>query len=337
MIYNTFAVDLGTNNIKIYNSAADRISVQKNMIAVENRKNMIAFGDSAYEMYEKAPASIHVSRPISCGVIADIQNMEKLMKSFVSYEFKGAVRPADYFIAIPTDVTEVERRAFYDLIRDAGIRAKKIMGVEKAIADGLGMGIDVKNSQGVMIVDVGYDTTEISILSLGGIVLSRLIKVGGHVFDNSIVGAVRREFNLVIGTKTAEGVRISLHELGENEGLATVYGRDIVTGLPVERTLSHEFVSASLKENFRTIVDNIKVVLERTPPELSADIYRHGLFLTGGACQEEGLAEAIAEEVRLRVNVAESPINTCAIGLSQVIKKQNYRSLAYTIEGMGRR
>lgn len=181
MIYNTFAIDLGTNNIKIYNSAQDHITVQKNMIAVENRKNMIAFGDSAFEMYEKAPANIKVSRPVSYGVIADIHNMEKLIRSFIGYEFRGAVRPADYFIAIPTDVTEVERRAFYDLIKDSGVRARRIMGVEKAVADGLGMGIDVKNSQGVMVVDVGYDTTEISILSLGGIVLSKLIKVGGHV------------------------------------------------------------------------------------------------------------------------------------------------------------
>lgn len=333
---NTFAIDLGTNNIKIYNAATDKIMVQKNMIAIENKKNMIAFGDSAYEMYEKSPANIRVSGPITNGVIANINNMERLIKSFITYENKGAVRAADYFIAVPTDVTEVERRAFYDLLKDAGIKAKKILAVEKAVADGLGMGIDVKNSQGVLVVDVGYDTTEISILSLGGIVLSKLIKVGGHVFDTSIVNAVRREYNLVIGSKTAEGVRISFDDISKNEGKATVYGRDIVTGLPVERTLTHEFVSQSLQENFHTIVDNIKVILERTPPELSADIYRHGLFMTGGACQEEGLADAVAEEVRLRVNIAESPINSCALGLSQVIKKSNYRSLAYTIEGLGK-
>lgn len=336
MINNTFAIDLGTSNIKVYNAATDKIMVQKNMIAIQNRKDLIAFGDSAYEMYEKAPANIHVSGPITNGVIADIHNMELLMKSFIGYEFKGSVKPADYFIAIPTDVTEVEKRAFYDLVRDSGVRAKKIMAVEKAIADGLGMGIDVKNSQGVLVVDVGYDTTEISILSLGGIVLSKLIKVGGHAFDTSIVSAVRREYNLVIGMKTAEGVRISFNDLSQNEGKATVYGRDIVTGLPVEHTLTHEFVANTLKENFRTIVDNIKVILERTPPELSADIYRHGLFMTGGACQEERLAEIVSEDVKLRVNLAESPINTVALGLSQVIKKNNYRSLAYMIEGLGK-
>ena len=332
----SFAIDLGTNNIKIYSSAGERIMVQKNMIAIENKKRMIAYGDATYEMFEKAPGNISVTAPMSSGVIADIRNMEQLLKAFMQEVQGGPLRPGDYFIAIPTDVTEVEKRAFYDLVRDAGIRARKIMAVEKAIADGLGMGIDVKNSQGVLVVDVGYDTTEISILSLGGIVLSRIIKVGGHVFDASIVSAVRREFNLVIGMKTAESVRIAFNDITQNEGKAVVYGRDIVTGLPMERTLTHDFVSESLKENFRVIVDSIKLILERTPPELAADIYRHGLFLTGGASQEEGLAQEMSNEIRLAVNLAESPVNSVALGISQVIRKSQYRSLAYTIEGLGK-
>ena len=139
----SFAIDLGTNNIKIYSSAGERIMVQKNMIAIENKKRMIAYGDAAYEMFEKAPGNISVTAPMSSGVIADIRNMEQLLKAFMQEVQGGPLRPGDYFIAIPTDVTEVEKRAFYDLVRDAGIRARKIMAVEKAIADGLGMGIDV--------------------------------------------------------------------------------------------------------------------------------------------------------------------------------------------------
>ena len=329
---NTFAIDLGTNNIKIYNAATDKIMVQKNMIAIENKKNMIAFGDSAYEMYEKSPANIRVSGPITNGVIADINNMERLIKSFITYENKGAVRAADYFIAVPTDVTEVERRAFYDLLKDAGIKAKKILAVEKAVADGLGMGIDVKNSQGVLVVDVGYDTTEISILSLGGIVLSKLIKVGGHVFDTSIVNAVRREYNLVIGSKTAEGVRISFDDISKNEGKATVYGRDIVTGLPVERTLTHEFVSQSLQENFHTIVDNIKVILERTPPELAADIMKSGIHLTGDGARLFALDRFISESLGIPVLLARDPGDCCILGIGylteniQLVTPQDKRS-----------
>ncbi|MDE5678891.1 MAG: rod shape-determining protein, partial [Lachnospiraceae bacterium] len=169
MANNAFGIDLGTNNIKIYSRNDDSVMVEKNMIAVENKNNIFAYGNSAFEMYEKAPANIHISYPLCNGVIADIKNMETLVRYFLSDLMKGNVRPADYYIAVPTDVTEVEKRAFYDLIRDANVRARKIMVVEKAVADGLGMDIDVKNSQGVLVVNVGYDTTEISILSLGGI------------------------------------------------------------------------------------------------------------------------------------------------------------------------
>ena len=232
MANNAFGIDLGTNNIKIYNRNDDNIMIEKNMIAIENKNTLFAYGNSAFEMYEKAPSNIHISYPLSNGVIADIKNMETLVKYFIGDLQKGNTKPSDFFIAVPTDVTEVEKRAFYDLVKGANVKAKKIMVVEKAVADGLGLDIDVKNSQGVLVVNVGYETTEISILSLGGIVLSRLIKVGGMKFDDAIRAAVRREFSLIIGGKTAENVKIALKELEEEGKGAIVYGRDIVTGHP---------------------------------------------------------------------------------------------------------
>ena len=336
MAINAFGIDLGTNNIKIYNRNEDSIMVEKNMIAIENKNTLFAYGNSAFEMYEKAPGNIHISYPLSNGVIADIKNMETLIKYFITDLQKGNVKPADYYIAVPTDVTEVEKRAFYDLIRDANVKAKKIMVVEKAVADGLGMDIDVKNSQGVLVVNVGYETTEISILSLGGIVLSRLIKVGGSKFDEAIRAAVRREFSLIIGGKTAEYVKIALNELETESKGAVVYGRDIVTGLPVEREIPTKLVDESLEEHFNTIVDNVKVILERTPPELAADIYRHGIYLTGGASQVGHLADRLLVGTGLKVNVSENPIASVAIGLSKIIKEDNYKTVAYAIEGMSK-
>lgn len=336
MANNAFGIDLGTNNIKIYSRNDDSIMVEKNMIAVENKNNIFAYGNSAFEMYEKAPANIHISYPLCNGVIADIKNMESLVRYFLSDLTKGNMRPADYYIAVPTDVTEVEKRAFYDLIRDANVRARKIMVVEKAVADGLGMDIDVKNSQGVLVVNVGYDTTEISILSLGGIVLSRLIKVGGLKFDDAIKNAVRREFSLIIGGKTSENVKIALKSLEEENTGAVVYGRDIVTGLPVEREIPTSLVNESLEEHFNTIIDNIKVILERTPPELAADIYRHGVYLTGGASQVSHLGEKIAKGTGLKVNVSENPLESVVVGLSKIIKDENYKTVAYAIEGMSK-
>ncbi|MDO5020244.1 MAG: rod shape-determining protein [Lachnospiraceae bacterium] len=336
MLNNVFGIDLGTNNIKIYNRADDTILVEKNMIAIENKNNVFAYGDSAFDMYEKAPSNIHISYPLSNGVIADIHNMEKIVRFFLNDLTGNSIKSADYYIAVPTDVTEVEKRAFYDLIRDANVKAKKIMVVEKAVADGLGLDIDVKNSQGVLIVNVGFDTTEISILSLGGIVLSRLIKVGGQKFDDAIRAAVRKQYNLIIGGKTAESVKISLADLErENKG-AIVYGRDIVTGLPVERELPTAMIDESLIEHFYTIIDNIKVILERTPPELAADIYRHGIYLTGGASQVSHLAELIQKGTGLKVNVSENPITSVALGLSKIIKDDNLKTVAYSIEGMNK-
>ena len=336
MLNNVFGIDLGTNNIKIYNRADDTILVEKNMIAIENKNNVFAYGDSAFDMYEKAPSNIHISYPLSNGVIADIHNMEKIVRFFLNDLTGNSIKSADYYIAVPTDVTEVEKRAFYDLIRDANVKAKKIMVVEKAVADGLGLDIDVKNSQGVLIVNVGFDTTEISILSLGGIVLSRLIKVGGQKFDDSIRAAVRKQYNLIIGGKTAEHVKISLADLEKENKGAVVYGRDIVTGLPVERELPTAMIDESLIEHFYTIIDNIKVILERTPPELAADIYRHGIYLTGGASQVSHLAELIQKGTGLKVNVSEYPITSVALGLSRIIKDDNLKTVAYSIEGMNK-
>ncbi len=333
MANNVFGIDLGTNNIKIYNLASDSVLIEKNMIAIENKNTLFAYGDSAYEMYEKAPSNIHISYPLNNGVIADIQKMEILIRQFITDLSKGTLKPADFVVAVPTDATEVEKRAFYDLIRDAGVKAKRILVVEKAVADGLGMDIDVKNSQGVLVVNVGYETTEISILSLGGIVLSKLIKVGGCKFDDAIRSAVQKTYSLIIGGKTAESVKMQLGALEQAGTPAVVYGRDIVKGLPVEREIPTQLALDAMEVHFRTIIDNVKVILERTPPELGADIYRHGIYLTGGASSVAHFAEKMSNDTGLKVNVAQNPLESVVIGISKIIKDENYKSIAYSIQG----
>lgn len=333
---NAFGIDLGSGNIKIYNSADDSILNEKNIIAIQNKDTLFAYGDSAFEMYEKAPGNIHISYPLTNGVIADIKNMQTVLRCFINDLTGGRYTNADYYISVPTDVTEVEKRSFYDLVKDANIKAKKIMVVEKAIADGLGLDIDVKNSQGVLVVDIGFATTEISILSLGGIVLSKLIKVGGQKFDEAIRAAVRKEFNLMIGGKTAEKVKISLTRLEQEGRNAIVYGRDIVTGLPVEREIPTHLVDQALREHFDTIIDNVKVILERTPPELAADIYRHGIYVTGGSALTNHLGELISSGTNLSVNIADNSADSVCCGLARVIRDDNFKSVAYSIQGMSK-
>lgn len=326
---NSFGIDLGTSNIKIYDGNDGHTLIEKNMIAVNDNDELFAYGDSAYEMYEKAPANIHLSYPLCNGVIAELKYEQILVRNFLTDMMKGNCHPADYYVAIPWDITEVEKRAFYDLVKDANVKAKKIMIVEKAVADGIGMNIDVLNAQGVLVVNVGFDTTEISILSLGGIVLSKLIKVGGLKFDDSIRNAIRTEYSLIVGGKTAAGVKNSLRELEENGDSAVVYGRDIVTGLPVERAIPTDLIDSCLKENFATIIDNVRVILERTPPELAADIYKHGLYLTGGTSQTAGLVEQLAAGTGLKVNLSDSPMTSVVNGLAKIIEDDHYRTVAY--------
>ncbi|MCQ2493096.1 MAG: rod shape-determining protein [Lachnospiraceae bacterium] len=333
---NAFGIDLGTNNIKIYSMADDNIMVQKNMIAIQNKKNLFAYGDSAYEMYEKAPENIKVSFPLMNGVISDLNNMETLIRYFISDLQDGSLKPADFVIAVPSDITDVEKRSFYDLLKEANVKARRILVADKAVLDGLGMGLDIKSSQGVMIVDIGYETTEISVLSLGGIVISKLLKIGGAKFDEIIKQTVRKEYNLLIGNKTAEIIKNSQIELEAEEKGALVYGRDIVLGLPVEREIPTDLVDRCLKDSFATIIDNIKMILERTPPELAADIYRNGIYLTGGASQVNHLVERVANGTNLKVNITDDPIVTVAEGLGRVFRESNYQSIAYSVEGMGK-
>ena len=335
MSTSAFGIDLGTYNIKIYNGFNETISSQKNMIArqkIMNKKNLFAYGDHAFEMYEKAPQNITVSFPVINGVIADINHMQILLRNFINDAMNGNIKGADYYISVPTDITEVEKRAFYDLVKESNVKARNIYIVEKAIADGVGLDVDVVNSQGILVVNIGYETTEISILSMGGIVLSRLIKTGGKKFDESIRNMIRKEYNLLVGIKTAEKVKIALPELKENKEDAVVYGRDIVTGLPVERSIPTNLVEKAMNENFEFIIDSVRVILERTPPELGADIYRKGIFLTGGSAGIGDLHEQISQSTGLKVNFSVNGEESVAYGLSQIIKTDSLRSVVSSMQ-----
>ena len=339
MPVNAFGIDLGTSNIKIFNGMTDTIASRKNMIAVQkmqNHKTVMAYGDEAFEMFEKAPANITVSQPVTNGVIAEIQHSQLLLHRFIMDEEEGYLRSADFFLSVPTDITEVEKRAFFDLVKDSNVKARNIFVVEKAIADGIGLNVDLNHSQGILVVNIGYETTEISILSLGGIVLSRLIKIGGKKFDESIRNIIRKEYNLLIGTKTAEKIKIALPDLEEAEEDAIVYGRDIVTGLPVERAIPTVLIERAMHENFETIIDSVRIILERTPPELGADIYKRGIYLTGGSAKIGDLHVLISENTGLKVNISPLGEDSVAFGLSQIIKNEHYRNVAYSMEDFSR-
>ncbi len=327
MANNYFGIDLGTSKICIYNHEKKRVFVERNMIAVENKKNVIAYGDSAYEMFEKAPDNIAVTAPLTNGVISDINNMQELLRLFISEITKGNYKNSDYILSIPHDVTEVERRAFGELIEDSPLKARNIYVVEKSIACAIGLNIDVKNSQGVMIVDVGYNTTEISILSFGGIVKSKLIKIGGNKFDDLIKATLRKEYNLHIGSKSAESLKMQITELKQTGQYGVVYGRNVASGLPVECNVDPLIIENCLKESFNTITDNVKELLESTPPEIGANIFKQGIYITGGGSLVSNLCQNVANGTGLKVNTSENAESSVIFGIAEIIRNKKFRNL----------
>ena len=233
-------------------------------------------------------------------------------------------------MALPT---EVQDRVFTTLIQDAGLKARSINMIDMPVAAGLGLGINVKEAQGVLVVDIGADTTEVSILSLGGIVISRLIKVGGNQIDEAIVSAIRREHNYFIGSKTAEQVKKQLAyavipENAEEEKMK-ICGRNMVLGLPAVLEIDAKFVSESIKDVLKQIMDTVKVILERTPPELGVDMIQNGIFLTGGGSQLKNLDLMIHNKTGINVVKDEDPEQCVARGLARVINEREFRSLTF--------
>lgn len=324
-----FGIDLGTSMIKVYKKDNGIVLDEKNVIAIANRKNMIAVGNEAYEMFEKAPINIVVSYPVKNGVIADIANMQALLNKFLK-DINGTRHGVQFLIAVPTDVTEVEKRAFYELIANSNAKAKSIGMIDKPVAAAFGIGLDITNARGVMTVDIGADTTEISIMSLGGIVLSKLIPVGGNKLDESIKLFVKKKYNLVIGNKTAEVIKKSLSSaLPTDEVSVKVYGRNVVSGLPSEMEIMSSMVYEAVKEHFYTIIDSIKIILERTPPEISSDIIDSGIYITGGSAHIRNLDKLIAEQTDLKINVCQDPENSVVNGLGAIIQDPTLATLAY--------
>ncbi len=330
-----FGIDFGTSTIKIYRKNDGVIFDQKNIIALCNNEVM-AIGDEAFEMLGKAPDNFLVTYPVKNGVIADIANMLALLnKAFKHIADKsGKITGADIIVAAPTDVTEVEKRAFFDLAASSIAKPKKVRVVEKPIADAIGSGLDVMNASGVMVVNIGADTTEISIMSLGGIVLSKLVTTGGNKFDELIISNVKKKYNLIIGNKTAETIKKKLaYAIEPEHETIKVYGRDVMSGLPTEAEIDSEFVYETITESLHAIVDAVRIILEKTPPEISSDIIDSGIYITGGSANIKKIDELFARETELEVKVAEDPANTVVNGLGRILEDSSrYDCLAFSLK-----
>ena len=334
MTNNVYGIDLGTCNMKVYCKATNKILNEKNTIALGNKDEIYAYGDEAYAMYEKAPEVINVTFPVVSGVIADFDNLQNMLQIFLEKHTKGKVKGAEYIVAVPTDITEVEKKAFFDMFyRSKPLKPKSVLLCEKPIADAVGLGLDVNEPTGIMVVDMGADTTEISVISLGGLVLSDLLHFGGNKIDESIITFVKRKFNLVIGQKTAQSLKETLGSgVPGNTDTMVIVGRDVVSGLPIEMELSGEVVYEAIKDNLNNICNSIKMILEKTPPELAKDIIHSGIYITGGSSQINNLDVLFKQITGIEINTCEAPEECVVRGLVKIVSDSKYKHLAFSMK-----
>ena len=333
MTNNVYGIDLGTCNMKVYCKATNKILNEKNTIALVNKDQIYAYGDAAYAMYEKAPEMIQVTFPVVGGVIADFNNLQAMIQVFLEKQVKGKLKGAEFIVAVPTDITEVEKKAFFDMFYKSKLKPKSVLLCEKPIADAVGLGLDVNEPTGIMIVDIGADTTEISVISLGGLVLSDLLHSGGNKIDESIITHVKRKYNLVIGQKTAQSMKEQLGSgVPGNTDTMIVVGRDVVSGLPIEMEMSGAVVYEAIKDNLNSICNSIKMILEKTPPELAKDIIHSGIYITGGSSQIHDIDQLFRQITGIEINTCEEPEECVVRGLNKIVSDSKFKHLAFSMK-----
>lgn len=330
MLLNTYGIDFGTSYLKIFNMNKKSILKERNIIALDSDNKVLAVGDEAYVMYEKAPESINVSYPISGGVITSIDNTKTILKKYIGSGVGLFSKTCDYIITLPTDITEVQKRAFQKLITSSSIFARKVYVVEKAIADAIGMGVNIDRPDGVMLIDIGADTSEISVISMNTVVHSTMINIGGNKIDEAIQNYLKKTYNFLIGLKTAENLKkINLCALTEvPDKYFKVAGFDMINSLPVEKEISQNELVEPICECLNAVIAGMKATLEKTPPELSADILKNGIYLTGGSSQLRRIADYFETNSGIKVHLTDSPSESAIRGLSLIICNPNFRSLA---------
>ena len=320
------AIDLGTANTLVYVKGRGIVLAEPSVVAiadVKGRKHVLAVGEEAKHMLGRTPGNISAIRPLRDGVIADFEVAEEMIKHFIRkvHNRRGFASPL-IIICVPSGSTAVERRAIQESAESAG--ARKVLLIEEPMAAAIGAGLPVTEPSGSMVVDIGGGTTEVAVISLGGIVYARSVRVGGDKMDDAIISYMRRHHNLLIGETTAERIKKEIGTARTPEdgvGLAIdVKGRDLMQGVPREVRISEKQAADAVAEPVAQIVEAVKVALEATPPELAADIADKGIMLTGGGALLRGLDLEIRDHTGLPVTVADDPLSCVALGCGKVLE-----------------
>lgn len=316
MFAKDIGIDLGTANVLIHVKGKGIVLNEPSVVAIDrNTKRVLAVGEEARQMVGRTPGNIVAIRPLKDGVIADFDITEAMLKYFInSLNVKGFLSKPRILICCPTNITSVEQKAIREAAEKSG--GKKIYLEEEPKVAAIGAGMDIFQPSGNMVVDIGGGTTDVAVLSMGDIVTSESIKIAGDIFDNDILQYIKKEYKLLIGERTAENIKITIGTVfpDSRKEEMDIRGRDMVTGLPRTITIHSEEIERALRESVSVIVQAAKNVLEKTPPELSADIIDRGVIITGGGALLHGMDHLLMEELKVPVLIAEAPMDCVAIG-----------------------
>lgn len=321
MFSKDIGIDLGTANVLIYVKGKGVILNEPSVVAMDRKTNqVIAVGEEARKMIGRTPENIEAIRPLKDGVIADFDVTEIMLKHFIDrLKVKGFMNKPRILICCPTNVTSVEQKAIREAAEKSG--GKRVFLEEEPKVAAIGAGLDIFQPSGNMVIDVGGGTTDIAVLSMGDIVTSESIRIAGDVFDNDILQYIKRQYKLLIGERTAEEIKIEVGTVYKNSRKEemTIRGRDMVSGLPRVITIHSAEIEEALRESVNLIVVSAKNVLEKTPPELSADIIDRGIFLTGGGAMLHGIEQLLAEELEVPVFISDNPMDSVAKGTGMLL------------------
>lgn len=316
MFSKDIGIDLGTANVLIHVKGKGIVLNEPSVVAIDKKTNkVLAVGEEARQMVGRTPGNITAIRPLRDGVIADFDVTEAMLRHFINkLNVKGFLAKPRILICCPTNITSVEQKAIREAAEKSG--GKKVYLEEEPKVAAIGAGMDIFQPSGNMVVDIGGGTTDIAVLSMGDIVTSESIKVAGDVFDNDILQYIKKEYKLLIGERTAEAIKMTIGTVfkGSRNDTMDIRGRDMVTGLPRTITIHSEEIERALHESVAMIVQSAKNVLEKTPPELSADIIDRGVIITGGGALLHGMDQLLIEELKVPVFIAERPMDCVAIG-----------------------
>lgn len=323
---NDMGIDLGTATTLVYLKNQGIVLCEPSVVAVQaGTTNVLAVGEEAKRMLGRTPGNIVAIRPMRHGVITDFEISEAMLRYFIKKvnKAKPLIRPR-IVIAIPSGITEVEKRAVKDSALHAG--AREVFMIEEPMAAAIGVGLPIQEPSGNMIIDIGGGTTEMAVVSLAGVVFSKSVRVGGDELDEAIINALKKNYNLMIGERTAEEIKIKIGSVYplEEELKMEVRGRDLVAGLPKTVTLSSEEVREAMSEPIAQVLEAVRITLERTPPELASDLIEKGIVLAGGGALLRGVDKLISEETGLPVHIAEDPMTAVALGTGKVLTEIKY-------------